>query len=408
MKGGTKIRTLKFLFLTSYYPPYHLGGDATHVKYLAEELANKGHEVHILHSLDAYRIKRKNFDVLEQEPDKKNIFIHRIKSPLNQMDPLMAYTLGFSFYVQKKFLEVIKEVDPNVVHHHNISLLGYSILEKKDNYLSLYTAHDYWLICQTNNLLRNKRKICVHKNCYSCAVICKRIPQIWRQFKGFEKAIKNIDLMISPSDFVRTRILKEIELKSCTIPNFAPQPPNNIDPSVFLNYFLFVGMLEPHKGILHLLAMFNELRSDLKTKLIVVGGGSLDAYVKAYISKNSLAEKVIFLGFVTQEILYSLYSNALALIVPSIWPENAPLVVLEALSVGTPVIVSNRGGLPEIVSKIDKSLIFTDFVDLRNVLLSFDKSAFNSSKVKKIFQDNYSAESYVNKYLKIVNSSRNC
>lgn len=402
------MQTLKILFSTSYYPPYHLGGDATHVKYLAEELANKGHEVHILHSLDAYRIKRKNFDILEQEPDKKNIFVHRIKSPLNQIDPLMAYTLGFSIYVQKKFSEVLKEINPNIVHHHNISLLGYSILEKKDNYLSLYTAHDYWLICQTNNLLRNKQKICNQKNCYACVVKCKRFPQLWRQFKGFKKALNNIDLMISPSDFVRARILQEIELNSCTIPNFAPQPPDNIDPSGFSNYFLFVGMLETHKGILHLLATFNELRSDLKTKLIVVGGGSLEPFIRTYITKNSLDERVIFLGFVTRENLYSLYSNALALIVPSIWPENAPLVVLEALSVGTPVIVSNKGGLPEIISKIDKNLIFKDFVDLRAILISFDKSAFNSSKIMKVFQDNYSAESYVNKYLKIVNSAKNC
>ena len=402
------MQTLKILFSTSYYPPYHLGGDATHAKYLAEELANRGHEVHILHSIDAYRIKRKNFDDLKREPDKKNIFIHQIKSPLNKIDPLLVYTLGFSSYVEKQFSKVLKEVNPNIVHHHNISLLGYPILEKRDKYLSLYTAHDYWLICQTNNLLRNKRKICSQKNCYSCAITSKRFPQIWRQFTGFKKALKNIDLLISPSDFVRTRILQEIELDSCTIPNFAPKPPDHIIPSVFSNYFLFVGMLEAHKGILQLLSLFNELRSDLKTTLIVVGGGSLEPLIKAYINKNSLRERVVFLGFVDRENLYSLYSNALALIVPSIWPENAPLVVLEALSVGTPVIVSNQGGLPEIATKVNEDLIFTDFTNLGKILISFDKSEFNSSRIKKIFQNNYSAESYVNKYLEIVNSPKNC
>ena len=60
------METLKILFPTSFYPPYHLGGDATHVKYLAEELAKKGHEVHVLYSLDAYQIKRKNFNVLKR------------------------------------------------------------------------------------------------------------------------------------------------------------------------------------------------------------------------------------------------------------------------------------------------------------------------------------------------------
>ena len=44
---------------STFYPPYHIGGDAVHVKYLAEELAKRGHEVHILHSIDAYNVKRK-------------------------------------------------------------------------------------------------------------------------------------------------------------------------------------------------------------------------------------------------------------------------------------------------------------------------------------------------------------
>ena len=50
--------SLKFLMTCSFYPPYHVGGDATHVEYLAKELAKRGHEVHVFHSLDAYKIKR--------------------------------------------------------------------------------------------------------------------------------------------------------------------------------------------------------------------------------------------------------------------------------------------------------------------------------------------------------------
>jgi len=107
--------TFRFLFTTSFYPPYHLGGDAIHVKCLAEELARKGNEVHILHSIDAYRVKRNNYKFLKQEHDPKNIFVHRIESPLKRIDPLLAHTLGSSFYVQKKFSEVLEEVHPDVV-----------------------------------------------------------------------------------------------------------------------------------------------------------------------------------------------------------------------------------------------------------------------------------------------------
>jgi glycosyltransferase involved in cell wall biosynthesis len=393
---------LKILFTTSFYPPYHIGGDATHVKYIAEELAQKGHQVHVLYSIDAYRIKRKNSNILEQEPDKKNIFIHRIESPLKTIDPLMVYGLGRSFYVQKKFSEVLRDVRPNIVHHHNISLLGYSILEKKNNYLSLYTAHDYWLICSTNNLMRNRRKICQEKECYSCVVNSRRFPQLWRNFKGFKRAVESIDLLISPSDFVRKRLLQEIKLKSVTLPNFAPNPPVNIEPFKFSNYFLFVGMLEKHKGILNLLNIFKELKNTLKARLVIVGGGSLSEHVSNFINSNSLNEKILFLGFVDNEKLYQLYQGALALIIPSIWPENAPLVALEAISVGTPVIASNCGGLPEIVRKIDKSLIFNNLPSLKDKILNFSRDDFLTSKIKEIYEQNFSPKGYVDKYIEII------
>jgi glycosyltransferase involved in cell wall biosynthesis len=45
---------------TTFYPPYHIGGDAVHVRILAEELVKKGHEVHIIHLLDSYYLKKKN------------------------------------------------------------------------------------------------------------------------------------------------------------------------------------------------------------------------------------------------------------------------------------------------------------------------------------------------------------
>jgi glycosyltransferase involved in cell wall biosynthesis len=398
--------SLKFLFSTSFYPPYHLGGDATHVKYLAEELAKNGHEVHVIYSIDAYRIKRKNSNILNQEPDKENIFFHRIESPLKRIDPLMVYASGRSFYVQKKFSEVIREVCPDIVHHHNISLLGYSILEKKSNYISLYTAHDYWLICQTNNLMRNKRKICSEKQCYSCVVNSRRFPQLWRNLKSFKNAVKSIDLLISPSDFVRKRLLQEIKLKSITLPNFAPTPPVDILPSNFSNYFLYVGMLEQHKGILNLLNIFKELKDTLKARLIIVGGGSLSEYVSDFINSNSLNEKILFLGFVNNKKLYQLYLSALALIIPSIWPENAPLVALEALSFGTPVIASNNGGLPEIIRKIDDRLIFSDLPSLKEKLLNFSKEDFSSSRIKEIYERNFSPKGYVNKYIEIIHDIR--
>lgn len=393
------VETLTFLMTSSFYPPYHVGGACVHVKYLAEELARRGHEVHVMHSVDAYQIKRGKRLSLEQEEHQNNLYMHRLESPLKTLNPIIVYTLGNSVYVQKKFSETVKEIHPDVVHHHNISLLGYDILKKRSNYLSLYTAHDYWLICPTSNLLKNKEKVCLKKSCFSCAIKSRRPPQMWRSFRSFKTAIKNIDLIITPSNYIQRRLAREIGVKIITLPNFVPSPPENISPAVYSDYFLFAGMLEIHKGILCLLELFKELRREINAKLVIVGEGSLENYVRQFIERHSLNSLVSYAGFVDQEKLYSLYKKALAVIMPSLWSENAPLVALEALSVGTPVIASNNGGLPEIVGKVDEKLIFNDWVELKKILLSFSKSEFPSGKIEKVYQQNFSTKRYIDRYI---------
>jgi glycosyltransferase involved in cell wall biosynthesis len=402
------METLKFLFLSSFYPPYHLGGDATHVKYLAEELGARGHEVHILHSIDAYKVKRKNSKVTKNDSP-KNVFVHEIESKFSSLSPSMAYLIGRSFTVEKRFDKLLKEVSPDVIHYHNISLLGYSVL-KKTGPLNLYTAHDYWLICQTNNLMRKNCTVCQKKNCFHCAIENRKTPQLWRHFGGYKKAVQNIDLLISPSEYVRQRIVEEIDVKSCIVPNFAPAPKGKLTDAKYpAPYFLFVGMLEKHKGILNLLEVFKELNSKSSYHLIIAGGGGLTNEIKAFIEKNSLNEKIQFLGFVSQDELYSLYFNAAALIVPSIWPENAPLVTLEAVSLGTPIIVSKMGGLPEIATKLglDK-LIFSSFDDLKNILTSFKSQEYNREAIKRRYTESFSVDAYVKSYMKILEENLCC
>jgi glycosyltransferase involved in cell wall biosynthesis len=400
--GVLGMEGLKFLLSTTFYPPYHIGGDAVHVKYLAEELMRRGHEVHVFHSLDAYNVKRKSFPG-KTEPN--GICTYAIKTRLN-LSSYAAYILGNSSLIIKKFDELAYKIKPDVVHNHNISLLGHGLLKKRRHCINLFTAHDYWLICQQNNLLKNGSEICEVGSCFFCALKCGKPPQIWRSFRSFKTAIKNIDIMICPSNYVRRRLAREIDVKSVTLPNFVPSPPNNIPPARYSHYFLFVGMLEMHKGILNLLELFRDLRCEINAKLVVVGDGSLKNHVVDFIKRNSLSSFVSYAGVVTDKKLYSLYKNALALIIPSICPENAPLAALEALSVGTPVTASNTGGLPEIVGKVDKKLIFNDWIELKNILLGFSKSEFPPEKTKEVYEQNFSPDMYVDKYIAIIRSIR--
>jgi glycosyltransferase involved in cell wall biosynthesis len=102
-----------------------------------------------------------------------------------------------------------------------------------------------------------------------------------------------------------------------------------------------------------------------------------------------------------------LLKNANALLVPSVCPENCPMIVLEALSVGTPAIGSNIGGLPEILNKVSPNLLFNNLSELKNILSGFSKNDYSSSKIRNIYEAYFSPEAYIAKYFEAIATIRN-
>jgi len=386
---------------SSFYPPYHVGGACIHVKLLAEELARRGHEVHILFSMDAYNMKGKT---ARAEAESERIFTHPIKTGLS-LSPYAAYVLGSSRPVIRNFRSLMQEVKPQIVHHHNVSLLGYDILAKRGNYLNLYTAHDYWLICPQSTLLRARSKVCETASCTFCGLPNGRPPQLWRKLASFASAVESLDVIISPSEYARARIAKKFEARSTTIPNFAPNPPHSIPPSGMSDFFLFVGRLEHYKGILGLIRGYGQIEKQLASKLVIVGQGPLAEPMHDSIRKYDTRHRIVYLEGIDRSVLYGLLRDARALIVPSIWPENCPLVALEALSVGTPVLGTNLGGLPEIIMKIDKQLVFGSLTELEDILLQFDAIRYTRRDLRGIYEKYYAPAVYMQEYEKLVSSA---
>ena len=112
--------------------------------------------------------------------------------------------------------------------------------------------------------------------------------------------------------------------------------------------------------------------------------------------------KILLLGWANHDVLYRLLNDAEALVVPSICPENSPLIILEALSVGTPVIASKRGGMPEIIEKVNGKLVFDDLEILRDIISSFSKEDFSSKMIKCVYGQYYSPEAYIREYFEII------
>ncbi|WP_110656170.1 glycosyltransferase family 4 protein [Salinicola halimionae] len=132
------------------------------------------------------------------------------------------------------------------------------------------------------------------------------------------------------------------------------------------DFYLFIGRFDRQKGFDHLYEFWGEDRPPLK----IVGGNVVDAEA-GFADRDNME----FLGWLDNATLDGLIARAKALIVPSRW-EGFGLVVLEAYRNGTPVICSNRGALPELVSHGETGFVF-DFDDfaasLATVMTKFDE-----------------------------------
>jgi glycosyltransferase involved in cell wall biosynthesis len=114
----------------------------------------------------------------------------------------------------------------------------------------------------------------------------------------------------------------------------------------------FAGHLTIHKGGEYLIKALNQLHKDGEKFTLAITGLPHPTELirlKAMVDAYELKDRIIFLGKIPSNLLPSLYTRSDAVIVPSIWYENASVVIAEAMISGTPVIASNIGGNPEFI-----------------------------------------------------------
>ena len=171
-------RPLRFCMITTFYPPYSFGGDGIFVQRLSNELARQGHSVDVIHCIDAYRIKagREPATVYEDHPD---VTVHGLRSRYGLMSPVATHQSGFPLF-KSSHIQKILEKEFDVIHFHNISLIGGPKILAYGRGIKLYTLHEYWLVCPTHVLFRFDRAACTRPHCFTCALIYKIPPQLWR------------------------------------------------------------------------------------------------------------------------------------------------------------------------------------------------------------------------------------
>lgn len=343
---------MRILLVNSFY--YLRGGDCAHVMALEKLLTARGHDVAVF----------------------------AMHHPENESSPWMIYWASNIEYrgedgavqsVRAAFRSVrsgqtarrlgylLDAFQPDVVHmhgiHHHLTL---SVIEeaKRRGLPVVWTLHDYRTVCPATHCLRDGRP------CERCASgrfwegllgRCKSSSLARSSAAVFESyvtrlrgSLRLVDCYLAPSLFladVVTRMglpAERIEV----MPNWYEPPDDDAPPgeSASRSGILFVGRVSQEKG---LDCLIEACRGLTDTTLRVIGDGPLREDLQSRTSR--LPVRASFDGWQDEVSVLAAMKKAQLLCVPSVWYENCPIVVLEAISARLPVMASDLGGLSELL-----------------------------------------------------------
>jgi glycosyltransferase involved in cell wall biosynthesis len=216
---------------------------------------------------------------------------------------------------------------------------------------TLFTEGDVCRRCPTGNVASAVRHRCVKSSAAASAIAAAEAIIAHRR-GSYEK----VQRFIAPSRFaIGVAALAGVsEAKVTHIPNFLPDEELNVtartdDAGAQL---LYAGRLEATKGIRGLLAAFARVRTP--ATLRIAGRGELEEDVRAAAAADP---RISYLGMLPRDELYAEIDAARAVVLPSLYEDNGPLIILEAQARAKAMIVTDRGGPPEFVRHEETGLV---------------------------------------------------
>ncbi len=337
---------MRILLISNMFPPFIMGGAEMAAHSLAIWLAGHGHEVRVLTSsptlggagvqqiAEGLVVERRHFKYIYQ------IYMARRERAL----PKVLWHLQDHFQPDAERLvgATLDEFQPELINTHNLQGIGYNLLRAiaRSGVPCVQTLHDFGFLCLAMNMFRNGQECARHHwTCQGSAAL-KR----WF-YRGIDPLA-----FVAPSAALLNRYRPHLppHREACAIPltlQFASTSVVPREPDGVLR-LLYVGQIEPWKGIDFLLTTIAALPEAPRIRLQIVGGGSL---LPTLTVQYRGAEWVSFAGKVPAAEVGRFMAGSDLLVVPSIWFENAPLVISEAIHHGLPILASDTGGLPELV-----------------------------------------------------------
>lgn len=323
---------MKVLMLSWEYPPHMVGGLGQHVYDISRYLVRQGVEPHIITPR------------VENQPDHETldgVFIHRVGNPISEASPddFKGWTFTFNSEAIREAVRLNSQTGGfDIIHAHDwmVAYAGRSV-SKIFSVPLITTIHatEYGRNLGLHN--RTQREINeIEKNLALEAdqiICCSQYMQgeICSLFGVRREAIKIIPNGVEPEQFVELPENPQIE--------FDPRE----------KALVFLGRLVPEKGVWQLLHCFPRvLESVPEAKLYIVGRGPQKKILEQRAQKLGIEKKVVFTGFIRDKERNYVYRQARAAVFPSLY-EPFGIVALEAMATRTPAIVSEVGGLSEIV-----------------------------------------------------------
>lgn len=280
---------------------------------------------------------------------------------------MLPFETIFSFKTYKEIKKKISNESIDIVHVHNtVPLISPSVYyAARDCKIPvIQTIHNFRLLCPNATFVR-KNKICeeciekglkssIKNKCYRDSRIQTFLLAGSLAIHRFIGTYKKVDGYIVLTDFNKNKLKKIISEEKIYIkPNFIKKRTSK-ESNEEKKYFLFLGRIDELKGIKLLVEAWEAID---KSKLLIVGKGPLEEEIKEYIRNNNI-KNINLLGFKNRDEVMNLIKGAKALIVPSQWYEGFPMTIVEAFSLGVPVIASDIGNLSTIIKNRENGLLF--------------------------------------------------
>ena len=335
------------------FPP-DVNGAARFAERLAAGLVARGHDMHIV----APSASRKHGTWIEEHEGEK-MTAHRLRSWRWYPHDWLRFALPWMSKANAR--RVLDEVKPDVVHFQSHIVVGRGLAyeAQKRGIRIIATNH----VMPENIIEFTRLPKFLHHTFVSIA---------WRDArKSFDRAEAITTPTRRAAEFLEAATgLRNVHAISCGIdahnytPDFAPRTGNRI---------LFVGRVTGEKQIDVLLNAVKLLPESLDAQLEIVGGGDQFKNLQALAETLGIANRVNFLGYVTDEELRQAYTRATVFAMPSI-AELQSIATMEAMASALPVVAADAMALPHLVHDGENGHLFRpgdaqDLADkLENVL----------------------------------------